>query len=210
MFEEDDLIERWCTVCDRQIKVALPPPSSSTASSSSTAAQKKPAQTGTVAPGKYIAPKPPTFKRSKTGTIRVSERFACLWVREKRELVLPTARGPGDDMTTTTIGATKHTWTSRPRELSWVALGRSILARVCARVPWSSGNGSASRDELVLVALRGGSLAPADLTGQTLIHTTPGSCTSSSRHHSCILSILSTERNDRVLASSRVSARFLL
>jgi len=81
MFDDsDDFIESWCTVCDKQI---LQPrsslatlTSSSSLASSSTATTTKNATTSEGGykkpPGKYIAPKPPTFKRSKTGTIRVS------------------------------------------------------------------------------------------------------------------------------------------
>lgn len=76
MFDDsDDFIESWCTVCDKQIlqprsSLATLPSSSSvstlkTSTNEGTAVYKKP-------PGKYIAPKAPTFKRSKTGTIRVS------------------------------------------------------------------------------------------------------------------------------------------
>ncbi|KAL7413456.1 hypothetical protein BDY24DRAFT_415056 [Mrakia frigida] len=74
MFDDsDDFIESWCTVCDKQIlqprsSLATLPSSSSvstlkTSTNEGTAVYKKP-------PGKYIAPKAPTFKRSKTGTIR--------------------------------------------------------------------------------------------------------------------------------------------
>lgn len=109
MFDDsEDLIETWCTVCDRQIKVApaaLPPPSSST-----TAARKATPAGGHLPPGKYIAPKPPTFRRSKTGTIRVSSAVSVFVGGSRAE----GACGPGVVKVALPVdrrgSIDKHTW----------------------------------------------------------------------------------------------------
>lgn len=75
MFDaDDDFLETWCPVCDKRI------PQVRVRSTSTVASRKASAAGGGVVaapvkkgpPGKFITPIAPTFRRSKTGTIKVS------------------------------------------------------------------------------------------------------------------------------------------
>lgn len=70
-FEQDeDLIETWCFCGNRIVQPRRPPPPSASRRESTAAASS--AAGGAPAPAARIQPTPVTFKRSKTGTIRVS------------------------------------------------------------------------------------------------------------------------------------------
>lgn len=82
MEQDEDLAELWC-ICGQRIVQPKPPPSSAGSRRASSAA---------VAAGK-ITPTPVTFKRSKTGTIKV--RFSSRVIRRFSSIARGGRDGPG-------------------------------------------------------------------------------------------------------------------